>query len=491
MSIEQPDIPARPTLDEYARAERLAPMVDALRDHASEPVRALRGRTVWMISSTAAGGGVAETLPRVVAVLRELGVRTEWRVIQGRNPAFFTLTKRVHNMLHGRDEGDLTEADRELFARESAGMAEELAPHVGPDDIVVIHDPQPAAVGDRLQERLGVPTIWRCHVGLERSTPSTDAAWRFLEPHLRRYGRTLFTLRDYVPDVLEDRASVLPPSIDPLSHKNRDLDLDKLTGILRDAGLLATEHPAITLPFGHRAERLQPDGTFGPATSPDDIGLLFRPIVLQVSRWDRLKGFAPLLEGFARLKASSGEDRKERHRRRVDHARLVLAGPDPTGVQDDPEAAAVLEELCSAWRALPEAVRRDIVLLRLPMASRKQNGLMVNALQRCACVVVQNSLQEGFGLTVTEALWKERTVLGSQAAGIRAQIEDGRTGRLVADAEDPEQIAAALDAMLSDEAGRAAWGRNGRDTVARRFLIFAEVQGWLEVLAKTAAPASS
>jgi len=158
------------------------------------------------------------------------------------------------------------------------------------------------------------------------------------------------------------------------------------------------------------------------------------PLVVQVSRWDRLKGFGPLLDAFARLKHGiAPADVAPRQRRRLSHVRLVLAGPEPAAVADDPEAVCVLDELIDAYRRLPHWLQEDVAIVSLPMASRAENALMVNALQRCASIVVQNSLREGFGLTVTEAMWKQRGVLGSRACGIRAQIRDGIDGRLVTD----------------------------------------------------------
>src|SRR6202007_3278918 len=190
----------------------------------------------------------------------------------------------------------------------------------------------------------------------------------------------------------------------------------------------------------------------GPATAPDEIGFLFRPIVAEISRWDRLKGFGPLMEGFVRLKQNLQKPPTflaPRQRRRLEIARLVLAGPDPNSIQDDPEARKELETLCSAYCKLAPEFQKDIALLSLPMASPEQNALMVGAIQRCATVVVQNSLREGFGLTVTEAMWKAIPVLGTEACGIRHQIRDGIEGRLVSNPQDPEEIAVHLGAMLA------------------------------------------
>jgi trehalose synthase len=285
-----------------------------------------------------------------------------------------------------------------------------------------------------------------------------------------------------VPSFLSDKADTIHPAIDPLNHRNRELSIYELTGTLTSAALAATTHPSVNRPFGVPALRLQRDGSFAPATLPEDLGLLFRPIVTQVSRWDHLKGFVPLLRGFALLKERGAAQRPEQSRRRLGLARLVLAGPDPEGVQDDPEAQEVLREVCDVWGGLFPELQRDVAVVKLPMVSPKENALIVNALQRCSSIVAQNSLQEGFGLTVTEAMWKARPVLGTHAAGIRAQVTDGEHGRLVRDPENPEEIAATLGEMLDDEDARRIWGRNARFRATERGLIFGRERRGLEIL---------
>jgi trehalose synthase len=187
----------------------------------------------------------------------------------------------------------------------------------------------------------------------------------------------------------------------------------------------------------------------------EDIGLLTRPIVTQISRWDRLKGWAPLVRAFAHLKRELHEGRSNGrdplHRRRLELVRLVLAGPDPASVADDPEGREVMDELRALFVELPDRIQRDIALVALPMSDRNQNALMVNAIQRASSVVVQNSIREGFGLTITEAMWKQIPVLSnSRAAGPRQQIRDGLDGRLIEDPENDEELAAAIDALLAD-----------------------------------------
>jgi trehalose synthase len=250
--------------------------------------------------------------------------------------------------------------------------------------------------------------------------------------------------------------------------------------------LLPAYGPLLTPPFDEPALRLQPDGEFRAATLPDDIGLLFRPIVTQISRWDRLKGFRPLLEGFVLLKKTLRQ-RLERHGgrepRALELARLVLAGPEPAAIKDDPEGQEVFQDLCKIYSELEPEVQADVVLLSLPMSSRKNNALMVNALQRCSTVVVQNSLREGFGLTATEAMWKRIAVLASSACGLRQQIRHGIDGHLLPDPLDVSNIADVLEELLTHPHVRENYARTAQRRVHDDFLIFIQLRHWLRVLA--------
>ena len=485
MKIVEPDV--HNTLDHYAAHAYLSAGVGALRAEAARLVPLLSGRTVWMVNSTAEGGGVAELLPTQIALLRQLGVDVRWAVIECGEPEFFQFTKRLHNLIHAAHDQHPTEADRELYERVNRSEAAALATHVKPDDILVVHDPQPLALGVFLKQQLGVRAIWRCHIGVDGASDDTDAAWSFMEPWATCYDAAVFTLAEYIPPFLRGRASVIHPTIDPLSHKNRDLSLHTLVGILSDSDLVQPQWPLVTPPFEERARRVQPDGSLAPANHASDIGLLALPIVTQVSRWDRLKGFRPLLEAFALLKTKhlNGSETDERARRRLEVVRLVLAGPDPASVADDPEAIAVFAEMSERYRALPADVQRDVAIIALPMSSRKQNALMVNALQRASDIVVQNSLREGFGLTVSEAMWKRTAMLGNWvAAGVRFQIRDHVDGRLVDDPEEPEDLARVMTEMLVEAKRLHEHGRNGQQRVHDEFLIFSELQRWLALLSK-------
>ncbi len=471
-------------LDAYEDVVHLAEAVRSLREEAASLVSALRGRKVWMVNSTAAGGGVAEMMPKLVSLMNELGLETEWVVMGTDQAEFFDLTKRLHNLIHGAGDPRITDEDRQLYAAVSSENAADLKQRLGRDDLLVIHDPQPLGMGAQLKREVGMPFLFRCHIGLDEDGPETRAAWDFLRPYAELCDYAIFSAPEYIPNFLAGKSGIITPAIDPLSPKNRELSPHKLAGILKSSGLARSRHPVVPSAFEEQATRLRPDGTFARMDEETDIGIPFRPIVTQISRWDRLKGFEPLIEAFAHMKRRAADrEMSERHRRRLAHVRLVLGGPDPAAVADDPEAQDVLRDLSDFYQRLPHWLQEDIALVSLPMGSRDENALMVNALQRCSSVVVQNSIREGFGLTVTEAMYKHCGILGSRACGIRQQIRDGMDGRLVADSRDPEAIAELLDTMLDDLPGRQHYGQNAQRRVHHEFLVFTQVRRWLETLA--------
>jgi len=474
------------TLEDY---ETLAPLMGPVRELRSDArivAPRLRDRTVWMVNSTVQGGGVAEMLPKMVSLLNELGIRTRWGVIQTDEPEFFALTKALHNLIHGSgDPAALTDERRAVYDEVSRVNADSMKGHIGPDDVLIVHDPQPMGMGRILKQELGLTTLWRCHIGLDHHGPQTRAAWNFLRRYADDYDGAIFSAAEYIPDYFAGRSSVICPAIDPCGHKNRELSPHKLVGILCNAGLKHESQPVVTPPFEHQAMRLRDDGTFTTAMDDEQIGLLYRPIISQISRWDRLKGWSPLLEGFVRLKRriDDGDALAPRHRRRLETVRLVMAGPDPASIADDPEGREVLDDLCAAYTRLPDRIRDDVVLLTLPMDSRKQNALMVNALQRCSTIAVQNSIQEGFGLTVTEAMWKRVPVMGTHACGIRQQVRDGVDGVLLRDPTDPGAIARELDTLLENVMQRDLMARSGQRRVFEKFLVYSQLCDLLRLIA--------
>jgi trehalose synthase len=477
-----------PGLADYAAVAHLSHHVDELEEAARAVRGKLAGRRIWMVNSTARGGGVAEMLPTMLTLLRDLGIPTDWVVIESSEPGFFEMTKNLHNMIHGEDGGDFSREAEDLFVRENRANAGFLRQRMQTGDILIVHDPQPAPLAGILRQDIDFRAVWRCHIGLDAENGATRAAWGFLEPFLDSYDHGVFTTTEYVPAPFTQRASVITPAIDPLGDKNAELHLHKLVGILANSALISSPGPLVPPPFDDVVHRVQGDGSLRPANMWDDIGLLTRPIVTQVSRWDRLKGFGPLMEGFVELKrrAANGEDigTAWSYRRRLRLVRLILAGPDPGSIQDDPEGQEVFRELHDAYLTLPSEIQDDIALVTLPMSSQRRNALIVNALQRASTFVVQNSLREGFGLTITEAMWKHIPVLtNSRACGPRHQVRDRVDGRLVEDPEDPYELATAMADMLGDHPHRLEWGRNAQRRVHGEYLVFRQVSSWLHLLA--------
>jgi trehalose synthase len=481
------ELPPRPSMDDYQAIAHLAPAAEMLRARAEQVAPRMDGRTLWMVNSTAQGGGVAEMLPTMITLLNELGVDTRWFVIQSEDEAFFRLTKRLHNLIHGAGDPRFDEAaDRAVYESVNARNARTLAPLLRDGDILAVHDPQPMPLAGILRDGRDLRTVWRCHIGLDERNEATSAAWRFLEPYAPAYQESVFSAGEYIPTYLRDRARIIYPALDPLSMKNRELHLHSTVGILSNAGLAAQPGPVVQPAFPHLAQRLQADGNWLPAVLPADLGLLIRPIVTQISRWDRLKGWLPLMKGFVQLKErlyTTYRGRPAVERRRLLQARLVMAGPDPASVADDPEGLEVIEELRATYLALDDEFKHDIAMIALPMQNPDENALMVNALQRSSTVVVQNSLREGFGLTITEAMWKRIPVVSNaRAVGPRQQITHACDGWLIEDPEDPLQIADALDYLLNDRVERAALARTAQRRAHDQFMIFKQLRDWLDLL---------
>jgi trehalose synthase len=253
------------TLDDYSSIAHLAPAVQALRAEAAAVVPRLQGRSVLMVNSAAQGGGVAEMLPKLVMLLEELGIRTQWAVIGGDHPEFFKFTKRVHNLIHGEGDPEISPEEAGLFASVSRAHADALRTHLSTDDILVVHDPQPVGAGAILKKEMNVQSVWRCHIGLDHDCPQTRAAWEFLRPFVNVFDHAVFSAPEYIPDYMIGRASIIHPALDPLSHKNRPLRPHKLMGVLCDSGLARSHAPLLMPPFPVPARRLQARGEFGPA----------------------------------------------------------------------------------------------------------------------------------------------------------------------------------------------------------------------------------
>jgi trehalose synthase len=440
----------------------------------------LEGRRIWNVNSTSSGGGVAEMLWSWVGLARGAGIEMGWLTIAG-SAEFFALTKRLHNHLHGEvgDGGELGDAERLAFERVSGENADSVLARVGRDDVVFLHDPQAVGLAPPLADA-GRTVVWRCHIGADESNRQTSAGWEFLAPYVTRADAAVFSRRDFVPDVCAGMTTaIVPPSIDVSSPKNQPIEPPRAGAILRRAGLLAgaaagADEPAPTFrrPDGSEARVERRCEVTGEGELPGAEARL----VVQVSRWDRLKDPAGVMHGFADV-LDAGHD-----------VWLILAGPSLGAVTDDPDGAAVLAEVAADWRRLPDAVRARVLLASLPMEDLDENGAIVNALQRRAKVVVQKSLKEGFGLTVTEAMWKGRPVVATASGGIEDQIDDGVTGLLLKNALDLREFAAAVGGLLADPERAEAIGEAARESVREHFLEDRHALQYVDLLERLLAP---
>ncbi|HXW35266.1 MAG TPA: glycosyltransferase [Acidimicrobiales bacterium] len=416
----------------------------------------LAGRTIWNVSSTAAGGGVAEMLQILVGYALGIGIDAKWIVIEG-DPEFFSITKRVHNRLHGfpGDDGELGDRETRHYSDVSAKNAEGLVKDAKAGDIVLLHDPQTAGLGGRLEEH-GAKVVWRCHVGSDHENRWTEEAWSFLRPHLDLCRGFVFSRRSFAPRWLpEDRTWVIPPSIDPFSPKNRNMTSADVVTTLFDMGIF--DERFTSAPSSSRRPRwtrIRSRATVLCDAGPHDVRT---PMVVQVSRWDRLKDMQGVMEGFAGHVAGRS------------NVSLALVGPEVDGVADDPEGRAVLSECVRAWDNLPTEIKRTILIISLPMGDLSDNAVMVNALQRHASVIVQKSLAEGFGLTVAEGMWKGRPVVASAVGGIPDQLT-ADTGILVQDPYDLDEFGSALSSLLEQPGMITSMGRRARRHVLERFV---------------------
>jgi trehalose synthase len=396
-------VPA-PHLDDYESIVGAA-VIEELRFLARE----LKGKTVKMVNSTAVGGGVAEMLNRLVPLLGELEVTTHWDVITGGND-FFEVTKAFHNALQG-SQYDLTRHAQEIFLTYNEQNQQRMQFN---EDFVVIHDPQPSAL---VKARQGGPArwVWRCHIDLSNPHPQV---WGFLRPFIEQYDAAIFSSQSFARQ-LPILQYLFYPCIDPLSEKNKELDDGFVQKVCDEFGI----------------DRK-------------------RPIVTQVSRFDRHKDPVGVVQAFKLA------------RKYVD-CQLVLAGG---GATDDPEGAVVLKEVKEAVGSDP-----DVIILDLPPWC----ALEINALQRVSTLVVQNSIREGFGLTVTEALWKGKPTIGGAVGGIPNQIIHKLTGMLV---HSVEGCAYQIRYLLTHPEFAAQLGRNGREHVKENFLMTTNVRRWLLLL---------
>lgn len=421
----------------------------------AELAEALRGHSIWNINSTARGGGVVELLTSLIPYDLGCGIDERWVVIEG-TPAFFDVTKRIHNLLHGvtAHGSEISDAERREYDSTMKRNALALAEMIRPGDVAVIHDPQAAGLVPALANH-GAHVIWRSHVGVDRPNEFARSAWRMLIPYLNHAGAYVFSRQCYAWEGLDPaRVHVIAPTIDPFTVKNRDVPSDAVESTLLTAGILHGSNGGATFERsdGTKARIQRRASLIGDPVPPD------ARIVVQVSRWDRLKDPVGVLDSFAQYIAPSCD------------SMLILAGPGASSVMDDPEEPEVLREVAERLERLPEDVRSRVQIAQLPMEDSDENAAIVNALQRRADVVVQKSLAEGFGLTVAEAMWKSRPIVASRVGGIEDQIESGVSGVLVDDAKDLESFGTSVVGLLKEPKKAAQLGEGARDRTIHEFI---------------------
>lgn len=387
-----------------AEIEKYIPLVgQSVIDDLKLLAERLRGKVIQHINSTPVGGGVAEILSRMVPLLNELGVDTKWDVIKG-GEQFFEVTKKFHNALHGRLE-EITQRDFDIFIQTSRQNIKQVDTY---GDVVFIHDPQPIAL---IKKKAANKWLWRCHVDV--SNPD-EKVWRFLMDFIVRYDAAVFS-SPLFSRKLPIRQFLISPSIDPLSDKNKQLSPQTIDSVLAKYNIKKD-----------------------------------KPIITQISRFDRLKDPLGVIEAYLRVK------------KYID-CQLILAGG--TAV-DDPEGIKVLDEVKEKAK-----VDEDIHILLLP-----HNDIEVNALQSASDVIVQKSIKEGFGLTVAEALWKAKPVVASNVGGIPLQIKHKYSGLLC---HSIEGAAFAIKQLLSSPEYAKKLGENGREHIRNNFLLTRHLRDYM------------
>ena len=367
----------------------------------------LRTMRIAHVSSTFYGGGVSEILTPLTLMMNASGIETDWHLIQG-TPAFFGVTKKLHNALQG-DEIELSDEEKAIY--EQVVLENATRMHLEDCEAIIVHDPQPLPLIQHFGQKQ-LPWLWQCHVDL--SNPCAPI-WQYLSGFARRYSAAIFSLPEYAKPIETDQHFVTP-AIDPFAPKNAELSPDEIRRIL----------------VHHRI--------------PMD-----RPLVTQISRFDRWKDPIGVIDAFRRA-------------RKQVPCTLVLLG---NSASDDPESEVVLKTVRST-------VDESVIVLTV------DDPLLVNALQRHSAVVLQKSIREGFGLTVTEAMWKGAAVIGGNVGGIRHQIQDGENGFLV---NSVEEAAERIVQVLRQPALRTRLGARARESVRERFLMSGLLENWLDLLA--------
>jgi len=397
----------RPLLEQYAQI-----VGGSVIDHLRQLAFPLHGMKMLHINSTREGGGVAEILNRLIPLKRELGIDVEWEVIKGQ-PEFYQCTKKMHNSLQGNRD-DISEHLFRVYEKTNQENFERLRDKLENADIVFIHDPQPAPLLSLCSQRKG-KWVWRCHIDV--SHPYRPV-WKYIQNFVKGYDASVWSLVNF-SQPLPHPLYLIPPSIDPLSEKNIELEPGEIDECLDRFGL--------------------------------DRSV---PIITQVSRFDRFKDPIGVIHSYGMIK-------------KYTPVQLILAGG---GASDDPEGQQVLNEIREFAGG-----DRNIHILELPADAHRT----INALQRGSDIILQKSIREGFGLTVTEGLWKGKPVIAGDTGGIRLQIMNHHNGFLV---NTPEGAALRTRYLLKHRDILDVMGSNARQFVLENFLITRHLREYLTMI---------
>jgi len=369
----------------------------------------VKGLKMLTLNATAQGGGVAEMLYSAIPFLNMLGVETEWKIICGTRE-YFEATKELHNLLQGK-AGSFSQERRQTYLCTLEECARQNLIDYEPD-VIDVHDPQPLGLNHYLK-RPGQTWLWRCHIDMDKETIEANPdLWDFFTKWAECYDAVIFSAAQYILSRWPLPKFIIPPFIDPLSEKNRELSRNEIDRVLAKYHI----DPKV-------------------------------PIIAQIGRFDPWKGIDRTIATYRRV-------RKEKE------CQLILAGGLAA---DDPEGERVLARVYEETKD-----DEDIHVLKLSLDDRLENHREVNALQRAARVIMQPSTREGFGLVITEALWKGKPVIGADVGAIPLQIRDGDTGYFY---QTPRKTAKKVIYLLEKPKAAEAMGKRGREYVKQRFLL--------------------
>lgn len=366
----------------------------------------LKGQRVVHINATSLGGGVAEILNTLVPLMNNLDIKTHWHTLPP-GKKFFEITKKIHNSLQGENI-TLNDDEKQLYLSKNKKMARSLKNIKA--NIWIIHDPQPLPLISYFQNLH--PAILRFHVDL--SNPYDDT-WDFLFPHIEKYDKIIFSVKDFVHgDIPKEKINIFPPAIDPLSPKNIPLSLESAKSIVQNFEIN-----------------------------------IDKPLITQISRFDIWKDPLGVIKAYYLAK------------NKIPDLQLALVGL--ILAQDDPEAIKIFEKVKKHAKGDP-----DIFLFSDIKKLNIENDVLINAFQIASDAILQKSMKEGFGLTITEAMWKEKPVIGGNVGGIKLQIKNGKNGFLV---DSPQEAAERIVQLIENPDLAKKLGKVAKETVREKFLI--------------------